>query len=104
MNNSIVYSQENINIIKHYLSLTTKQNHYNNWNNRTKYGYHSFHIDNININGQRIPHIRLNHMKKKINFKNLNILDIGCNTGGMIFHLQELKSAIGIDFNKECID
>jgi len=104
MNNTITYSQENIDTIKKFLTLTTTKNHYNNWNNRTKYGYHSFHIHNINIHGQRIPHIRLNHIKKKINFENLNLLDIGCNTGGMIFHLPELNSAIGIDFNKECID
>jgi SAM-dependent methyltransferase len=43
-------------------------------------------------------------MKKCINFENKNIIDFGCNTGGMIFHLPELNYACGIDFNKDCID
>ena len=44
------YSDEIINTVKLHLTNTTKQNHYNGWNNRTLYGYHSFKIDNIEDN------------------------------------------------------
>ena len=98
------YSQEIINTIEQKLSNTTKQNHYNGWNNRTTYGYHSFKINNIDLLGQRQPWIRLNKMKQHYDFKDKTLIDFGCNTGGMIFHLPELKKAFGLDFNKECID
>ena len=98
------YSDEIINTVKLHLTNTTKQNHYNGWNNRTLYGYHSFKIDNIDFLGQRQPWIRLNKMKKHYDFKDKTLIDFGCNTGGMIFHLPELKKGYGLDFNKECID
>lgn len=98
------YSEEIINNIKNMLTNTTKKTHYNGWNNRTIYGYHSFKINNIDIMGQRQPYIRLNKIKKYYNFTNKTLLDLGCNTGGMIFHLPELKQAIGIDYDKKCIE
>jgi len=98
------YSDEIINTIKKNLSNTTKESHYNGWNNRTTYGYHSFKINNIDLLGQRRPWIRLNKMKEYYDFKDKTLIDFGCNTGGMIFHLPELKNAFGLDFNKECID
>lgn len=99
-----VYSDEVVNTIKTTLANTTKHNHYNGWNNRTLYGYHSFKINNIDIPGQRQPWIRLNKMKEHYDFKDKTLIDFGCNSGGMIFHLPELKKAFGLDFNKECID
>ena len=98
------YNDEIVNNIKKYLMNTTKNNHYNGWNNRTTYGYHSFKINNINVQGQRQPWIRINKMKKYYDFTNKILVDFGCNTGGMIFHLPELKKAYGIDFNNECIE
>lgn len=102
MNNK--YKIQEIEILKEKLKNTVSQIHYNGWSNRTKYGYHSFNIDNIQINGQRKPWIRLDNIKKYYNFENKTLIDFGCNTGGMIFHLPELKKAIGIDFDKECIE
>lgn len=98
-----MYSDKIIDKIKNNLINTVKKNHYNGWNNRTTYGYHSFKIDNINFIGQRRPWIRLNKIKKIYNFDNKSLIDFGCNTGGMIFHLPELKSAIGLDYDKNCI-
>lgn len=98
------YSDETLKEIKSKLTNTTKQMHYNGWNNRTTYGYHSFNIDNINLEGQRRPWMRLDKMKDHFDFKDKTLIDFGCNTGGMIFHLPELNRAFGFDFNKECID
>ena len=98
------YNSEIINNIKKFLMNTTSYSHYNGWNNRTTYGYHSFNISNIKILGQRQPWIRLNKMKEHYDFTDKTVIDFGCNTGGMIFHLPELKKGIGLDFNKECID
>jgi hypothetical protein len=90
--------------IKQKLSRTTGNNHYNNWHNRTTYGYHSFDIGNLKLTGQRQPKLRLEYMKEHVSFENKTIMDFGCNTGGMIFHSPELKCALGVDFNDECID
>ena len=98
------YDNETINTIKKMLTNTTSGSHYNGWNNRTTYGYHSFNISNIKLLGQRQPWIRLNKIKKHYDFTDKTIIDFGCNTGGMVFHLPELKRAIGLDFNKDCID
>lgn len=97
-------TKESINNIKFHLMKTTSQDHYNGWNNRTTYGYHSFNINNDIILGQRQPWIRLNKIREHYDFTNKTVLDLGCNTGGMLFHLPELKKAIGLDFNKECIE
>ena len=98
------YDNETINTIKNLLTHTTLGSHYNGWSNRTTYGYHSFNISNIKLLGQRQPWIRLNKIKKHYDFTDKTIIDFGCNTGGMIFHLPELKTAIGLDFNKDCIN
>lgn len=100
---NICYDKETIEEIKQRLQITTTKNHYNGWNNRTLYGYHSFNIGNLQLNGQRNPIQRINIMKKYINFNNKTIIDFGCNTGGMILHLPELDNAIGMDFDENCI-
>ena len=100
---NILYDNKTIDYIKNGLSNTTELSHYNGWTNRTKYGYHSFNIFNINLIGQRSPTIRLNIFKKYINFENKNILDFGCNSGGMLLHLFEIKNGIGFDYDKNCI-
>ena len=100
---NIEYDEQTIEEIKQRLQQTTTINHYNGWNNRTTYGYHSFDIGNIQLKGQRNPLQRINIMKQFIDFKNKTIIDFGCNTGGMIFHLPELKCAIGMDFDENCV-
>lgn len=78
---------------------------YNGWgNNRTKFGYHSYNIDEINIIGQRNPKKRLEEFKKHVNFENKNVVDFGCNVGSMLHHLPEIKSGIGFDYDQKCIN
>jgi SAM-dependent methyltransferase len=91
--------------IKNELLKTKNYINYNKWSNsRTDYGYHSFNIDEINIIGQRSPKIRLEEMRKYIDFKDKNIIDMGCNVGSMLFHLQEIKYGIGFDYDYNCIN
>lgn len=89
--------------IKKNLKKTIGKSFYNKWNNRTKYGYHSYNLENINIPGQRKPQIRLKEIKRYVDFKEKNVLDFGCNVGAMLHHLPEIKSGIGFDFDKKCI-
>ena len=90
--------------IKRELVLTTSAAHYNGWNNRTTYGYHSYNLEGVLIEGQRKPSARLSHMRQKIDFKNKNVLDLGCNVGSMLHHLSpEINRGIGLDFDAKCI-
>lgn len=74
------------------------------WYNRTEFGYHSFNIGNINVRGQRTPKSRIEIFRKVYNFENKKIIDLGCNNGGMLFHLTEIKKGVGLDFDQRCID
>lgn len=100
----ISFEDDIIENIKEKLNNTTIKNFYNGWNNRTKYGYHSFSIYNIEILGQRQPILRLNEIKKHIDFRNKIVLDFGCNTGGMLLHLKEIKKGYGFDYSEKCIE
>jgi len=90
--------------IKSELIKTTNTSNYNGWNNRTRYGYHSYNINEVNILGQRNPKIRLDIFKKFITFSDKNVLDFGCNVGAMLHHLPEIKEGIGFDFDLNCIN
>lgn len=92
------------NILKDALRKTVGKVHYNGWNNRLEFGYHSFHIYNFDVQGQRNPIQRLEKMKQHISFEGKTVLDLGCNTGGMLFHIPEIKQGIGLDFDQTCID
>jgi hypothetical protein len=100
----IAYTKEDCEKIAEALVKTTGVSHYNGWSNRTMYGYHSFSLFNINLVGQRFPKIRLDLMRKHYNFDNKYLIDIGCNTGGMLFHCLEIKKGLGVDFDANCID
>ena len=100
---NINYDNTTILKIKEQLLTTTGRVFSNKWHNNTTYGYHSFNIFNINIPGQRNPTKRLSHIKKIVDFKNKSVLDFGCNSGGMLLHLPEIKKGIGYDFNPDCI-
>ena len=78
--------------------------HYNGWHNRTEFGYHSFDLYTIQIPGQRNPKQRLEKVKPYYDFTNKTVLDLGCNTGGMLFHIPEIKRGVGLDFDQKCID
>lgn len=101
---NISFDDETITTLKNKLSNTTHQKTYNGWNNRTTYGYHSFNIFNFNVQGQRIPIKRFEIIKQFYDFTNKSVIDFGCNTGGMLLHIPEIKSGIGIDYDKKCIN
>ena len=100
----ITYNSDTINCIKNTMMKTTTKQYSNSWSNRTNYGYHSFNIFNINIPGQRNPTQRLNIIKKSVDFKDKTIIDFGCNSGGMLLHLPEIKGGFGYDFSRDCIN
>ena len=101
---NITYESNIVNEIGNLLKETTGTIHYNGWNNRTTYGYHGFNIFNINFEGQRNPSKRLEIMRKHYDFTNKKVIDLGCNSGGMLLHLFEIDSGIGYDFDSKCID
>lgn len=84
--------------IKSELLKASKNKKYSGWNGKRKekYGYHSFNLPGVNITGQRNPLKRLEKIKKLINFENKVIVDLGCNTGGMLIHLDNI---IGYGFD-----
>ena len=100
---NIIYDNNTILKVKEQLLTTTGRVFSNKWHNNTTYGYHSFNFYNINIPGQRNPVKRLGYIKKFIDFKNKSVLDFGCNSGGMLLHLPEIKKGFGYDFNPDCI-
>jgi hypothetical protein len=86
------------------LKATTAGHLYNGWhNNRAMYGYHSFFIHNLKFRGQRNPVQRLEKIRKFVNFENKKVLDLGCNTGGMLLHLPEISVGCGIDLDEKCL-
>ena len=95
---------DTITSIKNIMTKTTEKQYSNSWSNRTSYGYHSINLFNINIPGQRNPSQRLKIIKQSVDFKDKTVIDFGCNSGGMLLHLPEIKRGFGYDFSKECID
>tara|TARA_Y100000389_G_C17448112_1_gene512886 strand:- start:580 stop:1212 length:633 start_codon:yes stop_codon:yes gene_type:complete len=90
--------------IKEELTKTVAGSHYNGWNNRTTFGYHSYNIEDINIVGQRNPKIRLETIRKSVDFEGKNVIDFGCNVGSMLHHLHEIKNGAGFDYDTKCIN
>jgi hypothetical protein len=102
---NISYPSHTLETIEKALISTTNTTHYNGWSNaRMKYGYHSFNLHNINFQGQRNPKMRLDLMRQFYKFENKCVLDLGCNNGGMLFHLPEIRKGLGVDFDTNCID
>jgi len=65
--------------------------------------YHSIRINGVDYQGQRQPLERLKQVD--FDFTDKNVLDIGCNQGGMLFALSEkIKHGIGIDFDSRMIN
>ena len=103
----IKYPEETIDLLRDFLVKTTSKTYGNNWHNKReglKYGYHSFNIYNINIKGQRNPKERIDIFKKHIDFNNKKVIDFGCNSGGILLHLPEIKKGYGFDYSLECIN
>ena len=103
---NIIYPQSIITNINNLITLTTQNNHYNGWNNNRPNvnGYHSINIHNINSLGQRTPIKRMETIIKKYNFTDKTVFDLGCNIGGMLLHLPQIKKGIGVDFDESCIN
>ena len=91
------------NQIQAVLSSCVGRTHYNGWSNRTKNGYHSYDIDGVHVAGQRNPKKRVDNFRRHYNFRGKTVLDVGCNVGGMIHHLSEIKLGIGVDYDSSCI-
>jgi len=101
---NIVYPENRRLAVEDALKSTTVGQHYNGWSNtRTPYGYHSFTLFNLCFIGQRNPHARLYNMRQHYVFKDRYVMDIGCNSGGMLFHLLEIRKGRGVDFDRTCI-
>jgi SAM-dependent methyltransferase len=80
----------------------------NGWSNHraagAPYGYHSITLWNVEFAGQRNPVQRLRVMREHYDFRGKRLLDLGCNTGGMMFHLLELAAARGVDADTRSIE
>ncbi len=86
------------------LKSTTGDSVVKGWNNsRAPYGYHSFTIANISFKGQRSPQARLDKIRNFLPLENKRVLDLGCNTGGMLLHAHEISRGYGIDLDPNCI-
>ena len=103
---NITYDNKIVNNIKNKLHDTTLKGHYNKWKNTDKcyVGYHSFNFGNVTLKGQRNPLIRLKSFKTVFDFTNKNVVDFGCNTGGMLHHLPEINNGLGFDYDIKCIN
>lgn len=102
--NSIDIPEEVIKQVSSLLGSTVGYSFSNGWNNRTQHGYHSFTIKNMNLIGQRGCVKRLEKMKSVYDFKGKKVVDLGCNTGGMIMHLETSAKGVGVDYDGKCIE
>ena len=58
-----------------------------------------FDSEENNLIGQRDPKKRLKLINKHLSFKDKSVLDIGCNSGEILFSLQNIKFGVGVDFD-----
>lgn len=66
-------------------------------------GYHSLHLGELELQGQREPMERIKLVP--LDFTGLTVLDIGCNQGGMLYSLSsKLAHGVGIDFDSRLIN
>ena len=109
--NNIPFKYVNVNfyekaqdVLKDALRKTVGKSQYNGWSNRLEFGYHSFDLFNIHIQGQRNPKQRFEKIKNNYDFTGKTVLDLGCNTGGMLLHIPEIQRGLGVDYDQNCID
>ena len=66
-------------------------------------GYHSIELAGHFLQGQRNPAKRLD--TTNIDFHGKTVLDLGCNQGGMLFHLDGLiKWGVGVDYDSRMVN
>ena len=102
-----MFSQENCNKIQKLFVNTKTAFQRGNFPNGEQFpaAYHTLNFGNIEIKGQRNNVMRVEILKKHFDFKNKNIIDFGCNTGGLLFQLgKDIKSGIGLDYDPRCIN
>lgn len=98
-------SPANKTAIQNVLRATTKETLYNGWNNkRAPFGYHCFEFFGLDCKGQRNNIMRIQEMKKHVEFLGKSVLDLGCNSGGMLLHLPEIAKGRGFDYDATCVD
>lgn len=78
---------------------------YNSWaiSANLDSGYHGFELFGFESEGQRNNWERLQSILRRVKLEGCRILDLGCNTGGVIFHIPSIEFAIGLDFDKKAI-
>jgi len=70
-----------------------------------KAAYHSLDLGDKIIQGQRNCKERVDIMRKYVDFKDKNVMDMGCNTGNILFQLSDdVKYGIGLDYDSRCIN
>jgi len=80
-----------------------KQDGIKNFGKDFKSGYHTMEIEGEVIQGQRDLDKRFEYID--YDFKGKTVLDLGCNTGGMLFKIgHEIKQGVGVDFNTRLIN
>jgi hypothetical protein len=47
--------------------------------------------------------MRLDIIRQHVDLRDKTVLDVGCNTGGMLFHAPEVARGVGMDFDAACI-
>ena len=66
-------------------------------------GYHALNLKGLKLDGQRDPAKRTNSIP--IDFTNKTVLDIGCNSGGILFSIQDkIKHGVGVDYDYKIIN
>jgi SAM-dependent methyltransferase len=79
------------------------QNGIKNYGHQFRAGYHTIEIDGEEFKGQRNMDKRFE--KIDYDFDGKNVLDLGCNTGGMLFKIADkIKQGVGVDYNSRLIN
>ena len=95
----IMLTKNNILNILKYISINpTKRTYLGDKGRKHSVCYQAVVIDDIKLKGNRDCEQRLDIIKKNLDLNNKNIIDIGCNIGGMLFPISNIiKNGAGID-------
>jgi hypothetical protein len=66
-------------------------------------GYHTWDFGGLRLQGQRVPSERINSIRSHLDLDHRCVLDIGCNTGGMLYHAGDIAFGVGVDFDVKSI-
>ena len=102
-----MFSSENCKKIKNLCINTKKALYSHNFPNGEQFeaAYHTLYFGNNVIRGQRDNKMRYDIMTKHFDFNGKNIIDFGCNTGGLLFQMGDsINFGIGLDYDPRCIN